>query len=43
MPHFSAIEGVKISLFVLAVLGTVRIVTLSHPNNPISQALLNLY
>jgi hypothetical protein len=43
MPHFSAVEGVKISLFVLAVLGTLRIVTMSHPNNAVSQAFLNLY
>ena len=43
MPHFCAVEGVKISLFVLAVLGTLRIVTMSHPNNPVSQAFLNLY
>lgn len=43
MPHFSAVEALKITLMVIAVLGTVRIVTLSHPNNPVSQALLTLY
>lgn len=43
MPHFSAVEAIKVSLMVLVVLGTVRIVTLSHPNNPMSQALLALY
>ena len=43
MPHFSAVEGVKIVLFVIAILGTTRIVALSHPDNPVAQAWLNLY
>lgn len=43
MPHVSAVEGLKIALFVFAILGTVRLLALSHPNNNISQAFLLLY
>lgn len=43
MPHVSAVEGLKITLFVFAILGTVRLVALSYPNNSVSQALLLLY
>lgn len=43
MPHFSALEGLKIALFVLVILGTARLVAMSHPDNPVSQALLILY
>lgn len=43
MPHVSAVEGLKITLFVFAILGTVRLVALSHPNSAVSQALLLLY
>jgi hypothetical protein len=43
MPHFSAIEAVKIALVVLAVLGTGRLIALSYPDNPVSQAYLLLY
>lgn len=43
MPHVSAVEGLKITLFVFAILGTVRLVALSYPDHPVSQALLTLY
>lgn len=43
MPHISAVEAVKITLVVFAILGTVRLVTLSYPDNPVSQAFLLLY
>ena len=42
-PHFSAVEVLKISLAVLAVLGAGRIVALSHPDNPVSKAYLVVY
>lgn len=43
MPAVSAIDGLKTVLFVFAILGTVRLVALSYPNNTVSQALLLLY
>lgn len=43
MPHVSAVEGLKIVLFVFAVLGTIRLVALSYPDSKVSQALLLLY
>lgn len=43
MPHFSAVEGLKIVLYVFAILGTVRLFALAHPNNDFSQAVLLLY
>lgn len=43
MPHFSAVEAVKISLTVLAVLGAVRLLALSYPDNVVSRAYLTVY
>lgn len=43
MPHVSAAEGVKIALFTFALLGTVRLVALSYPDNTVAQAFLLLY
>lgn len=43
MPAVSALDGLKIALFVFAVLGTIRLVALSYPNKPLSQAFLILY
>lgn len=43
MPTISAIEGLVIVLYVFAILGALRLITLSHPNNVVSQALLLLY
>lgn len=43
MPVVSAIDGLKVALFVFAVLGTIRLVALSYPNKPISQAFLLIY
>lgn len=43
MPNFSAVEGLKIVLYVFAILGTVRLFALAHPNSTLSQALLTLY
>lgn len=43
MPHVSAAEGLKITLFVFAVLGTARMVALAHPDSNFAQALLLLY
>lgn len=43
MPHLSAMEAIKVSLIVLAVLGTARLFAMSHPDSAISQAYLLLY
>lgn len=43
MPHVSAVEGLKITLYVFAILGTVRLIALSYPDSKVSQALLLLY
>lgn len=43
MPTISAVEGLVIVLYVFAILGAIRLVTLSHPDNVVSKALLLLY
>jgi hypothetical protein len=43
MPHVSAIEGVKIALFVLVIFGTLRLAALSYPDNALSQGFLLLF
>lgn len=42
-PHFSAVEIVKISLAVLAVLGAGRLVAMSYPDNAVAKAYLAVY
>jgi len=43
MPHFSAVEAIKVALMVLVILGTMRIFALQHPNSSAAQAYLLLY
>lgn len=43
MPHFSAMEALKIVLVVLVVLGAGRFLAMAHPDNTIAQAFLTLY
>lgn len=43
MPHVSAAEGLKITLFVFATLGAARLWALGHPDSTLAQAFLLLY
>jgi hypothetical protein len=43
MPHVSAAEAVKVALMVLVVLGSIRLVALSYPDNKVAQGFLLLY
>jgi hypothetical protein len=43
MPHFSAVESLKIAITVLVILGTFRLIALSYPDNKIAQGFLLLY
>lgn len=43
MPRISAIEGLVIVLYVFAILGTIRLVTVSHPDSVVSKALQLIY
>ena len=41
--HVSAIEGVKVALFVIVILGTAKLWAEAYPDNAVSQAIQLIY